>query len=148
MSQKVTFPEDFWWGAAMSGPQMEGTFEKPHENVMDYWYKTSKEEFFNGVGPTVATDFFHHYKEDIKMMKSIGMNSFRTSIQWSRLIKDLETGEPDENAVKFYQDVIDECKKNDIILVLNLHHFDLPIELFQKYGGWESKHVVDRKSVV
>ena len=36
MSQKVTFPEDFWWGAAMSGPQMEGTFEKPHENVMDY----------------------------------------------------------------------------------------------------------------
>ena len=143
MSQKVTFPEDFWWGAAMSGPQMEGTFEKPHENVMDYWYKTSKEEFFNGVGPTVATDFFHHYKEDIKMMKSIGMNSFRTSIQWSRLIKDLETGEPDENAVKFYQDVIDECKKNDIILVLNLHHFDLPIELFQKYGGWESKHVVD-----
>lgn len=76
-------------------------------------------------------------------MKSIGMNSFRTSIQWSRLIKDLETGEPDENAVKFYQDVIDECKKNDIILVLNLHHFDLPIELFQKYGGWESKHVVD-----
>ena len=48
MSQKVTFPEDFWWGAAMSGPQMEGTFEKPHENVMDYWYKTSKEEFFNG----------------------------------------------------------------------------------------------------
>ena len=54
MSQKVTFPEDFWWGAAMSGPQMEGTFEKPHENVMDYWYKTSKEEFFNGVGPTVA----------------------------------------------------------------------------------------------
>lgn len=45
--------------------------------------------------------------------------------------------------MKFYQDVIDECKKNDIILVLNLHHFDLPIELFQKYGGWESKHVVD-----
>lgn len=143
MSQKVTFPEDFWWGAAMSGPQMEGTFEKPHENVMDYWYRTSKEEFFNGVGPNVATDFLHHYKEDIKMMKSIGMNSFRTSIQWSRLIKDLETGEPDEKAVKFYQDVIDECKKNDIILVLNLHHFDLPIELFQKYGGWESKHVVD-----
>ena len=65
MSQKVTFPEDFWWGAAMSGPQMEGTFEKPHENVMDYWYKTSKEEFFNGVGPTVATDFFHHYNDFI-----------------------------------------------------------------------------------
>lgn len=63
--------------------------------------------------------------------------SQKVTFQWSRLIKDLETGEADENAVKFYQDVIDECKKNDIILVLNLHHIDLPIELFQKYGGWE-----------
>lgn len=63
--------------------------------------------------------------------------SQKVTFQWSRLIRDLETGEADENAVKFYQDVIDECKKNDIILVLNLHHFDLPIELFQKYGGWE-----------
>ena len=56
--------------------------------------------------------------------------SQKVTFQWSRLIKDLETGKADENAVKFYQDVIDECKKNDIILVLNLHHFDLPIELF------------------
>ena len=143
MNKKVTFPEDFWWGAAMSGPQMEGTFDKPHENVMDYWYRTQKEVFFDQVGPTTATDFYHHYKEDIALMKSIGMNSFRTSIQWSRLIKDLETGEPDENAVRFYQDVIDECKKNDILLVMNLHHFDLPIELFQTYGGWESKKVVE-----
>ena len=63
--------------------------------------------------------------------------SQKVTFQWSRLIRDLETGEADENAVKFYQDVIDECKKNDIILVVNLHHFDLPIELFQKYGGWE-----------
>lgn len=61
-------------------------------------YRTQKEDFFDGVGPEVATDFYHHYKEDIKMMKSIGMNSFRTSIQWSRLIKDLETREPDEKA--------------------------------------------------
>ena len=49
--------------------------------------------------------------------------SQKVTFQWSRLIKDLETGEADENAVKFYQDVIDECRKNDIILVLNLHHF-------------------------
>lgn len=63
--------------------------------------------------------------------------SQKVTFQWSRLIRDLETGEADENSVKFYQDVIDECKKNDIILVLNLHHIDLSIELFQKYGGWE-----------
>lgn len=143
MSKEVKFAEDFWWGAAMSGPQMEGTFDKAHENVMDYWYRTQKEDFFDGVGPEVSTDFYHQYKEDIKMMKSIGMNSFRTSIQWSRLIKDLETGEPDEKAVEFYNNVIEECKKNDMILVMNLHHFDIPIDLLKKYGGWESKHVVD-----
>lgn len=143
MEQKVQFPENFWWGAATSGPQTEGWFEKRHENVMDYWYRTRRNDFFNGIGPDVASDFYHKYKEDFAMMKQIGMNSFRTSIQWSRLIKDLETGEPDEDAVAFYKDVIAEAKKNGIILVMNLHHFDLPIELFKKYGGWESKHVVD-----
>ena len=127
----------------MSGPQMEGTKDKLHENVMDFWCRTEREDFFDGVGSEITTDFYHRYKEDIAMMKSIGMNSIRTSIQWSRLIKDLETGEPDETAVKFYSDVIEECRKNNIELVLNLHHFDLPVELLQKYGGWESKHVVD-----
>mgnify|MGYP002644864879 CR=1 FL=1 len=143
MSIKVNFPKDFWWGAAMSGPQMEGTEDKPHENVMDYWYRTKKEEFFDQVGPEIATDFYHQYKTDFPIMKEVGFNSIRTSIQWSRLIKDLETGEPDEKAVAFYNNMIEECKKNGIELVMNLHHFDIPIELLQKYGGWESKHVVE-----
>ena len=77
------------------------------------------------------------------MIKEIGLNSFRTSIQWTRLIKDFESGEPDEDAVNFYNSVIDECEKNNITLMFNLHHFDLPIELYEKYGGWESKKVVD-----
>ena len=77
------------------------------------------------------------------MLKEIGLNSFRTSIQWTRLIKDFETGEPVEDAVRFYNDVIDETIKNGMIPVMNLHHFDIPVELYEKYGGWESKHVVD-----
>ena len=76
-------------------------------------------------------------------MKQIGFNSFRTSIQWSRLIKDLETGEPDTQGITFYKNVIAEAKKLGIELVMNLHHFDIPVHLLQKYGGWESKHVVD-----
>lgn len=141
--QKVQFPDDFWWGAATSGPQSEGWFNKRHENVMDYWYRVQRNDFFNGVGPDVASDFYHKYKEDFALMKQVGMNSFRTSIQWTRLIKDLETGEPDPEGVQFYKDVIAEAKKNGITLVMNLHHFDMPIELLEKYGGWESKHVVD-----
>lgn len=143
MEQHLQFPKDFWWGAATSGPQTEGQTDKLHENVMDYWYRTQPEEFFNGVGPTVASDFYHRYKEDFDLMASIGFNSFRTSIQWSRLIKDFETGEPDEKAVAFYRDIIAQAKAHGMTLVLNLHHFDMPIELLEQYGGWESKHVVE-----
>ncbi|MGL5244514.1 MAG: glycoside hydrolase family 1 protein [Sarcina sp.] len=140
---KYIFPEKFWWGAATSGPQSEGTFNKLHKNVFDYWFHISPETFHNEIGPNIASNFYNSYKEDIGMMKDIGMNSFRTSIQWTRLIKDFETGEVNEDGVRFYNDVIDECIKNRLHLVMNLHHFDLPVELYEKYGGWESKYVVD-----
>lgn len=143
MEHTLAFPEYFWWGAASSGPQTEGWYHKPHENVMDYWYRTQRNDFFDGVGPDVASDFYHRYPEDFALMKEIGLNSFRTSIQWSRLIRDLETGEPDPEAVDFYRSLIREAKKNGIELIFNLHHFDLPVKLYQKYGGWASRHVVD-----
>jgi len=143
MKNKFTFPEGFWWGSATSGPQSEGSFNKKHKSVFDYWYEVEPEAFFDKVGPEVTSNFYNSYKTDLQMLKEIGLNSFRTSIQWTRLIKDLETGEPDEDAIRFYNDVIDKTIKNGMIPVMNLHHFDLPVELYDKYGGWESKHVVD-----
>jgi 6-phospho-beta-glucosidase len=137
------FPKNFWWGSATSGPQSEGRLNKKHNNVFDYWYDVEPEAFFNRIGPNVASNFYNSYKEDLKMLKEIGLNSFRTSIQWTRLIKNFETGEPDEDGARFYNSVIDECIKNDIIPIINLHHFDLPVELYDKYGGWESKYVVE-----
>ena len=53
MKKQLSFPQGFWWGAASSGPQTEGQFDKAHENVMDYWFRTDPEAFFNGVGPDV-----------------------------------------------------------------------------------------------
>lgn len=143
MDKKYIFPKGFWWGSATSGPQSEGDFNKPHKSVFDYWYEVEPEAFFDRVGPSVTSNFYNSYKEDLAMLKEIGLNSFRTSIQWTRLVKDLETGEPDEDAIRFYNDVIDETIKNGMIPVMNLHHFDIPVELYNKYGGWESKHVVD-----
>ncbi len=140
---KHDFPKGFWWGAATSGPQSEGQFNKKHKNIFDYWYEISPNTFFNNVGPSVTSNFYNTYKEDIKMLSNIGLNSYRPSIQWTRLIKDFETGEPDEDGVRFYNNIIDECIKNNIEVIMNLHHFDLPIELYEKFGGWESKHVVD-----
>ncbi|MGL5615111.1 MAG: glycoside hydrolase family 1 protein [Sarcina sp.] len=137
------FPENFWWGAATSGPQAEGRFNKKHNSVFDHWFDISPETFFNEVGPNVASNFYNSYSEDLDMLKSIGHNSFRTSIQWTRLIKDFETGEADEDGVRFYNAVIDKAIANNIEIVMNLHHFDLPVELYDKYGGWESKKVVE-----
>lgn len=143
MNTNNIFPDNFWWGAATSGPQSEGDFNKKNKSVFDYWYEIEPEAFFDNVGPKVASNFYNSYKEDIAMIKEIGLNSLRTSIQWTRLIKNFETAEVDEDGVEFYNNVIDEIIKNGMEPVINLHHFDLPIELYEKYGGWESKHVVD-----
>lgn len=143
MEFKYKFPEHFWWGAATSGPQTEGRFHKAHRSVFDYWFDTEPQAFFDGVGPDVASNFYNSYKEDIALMKAVGLNSVRTSIQWTRLLKDFETGETDADGVRFYNDVIDEFLRQGIMPVMNLHHFDVPVELYEKYGGWESKKVVD-----
>lgn len=138
-----TFPEDFWWGAATSGPQSEGCFNKKHANMFDYWYEIEPEAFYNQVGPDTASNFYNSYKEDIALMKKVGLNSVRTSIQWTRLIDDLEKNIVNQDAVDFYNKVIDCFIENGIRPIMNLHHFDLPVELYHKYGGWESRHVVD-----
>ena len=140
---KVTFPVDFWWGGATSGPQNEGRFHKPHVNVFDYHYDTKPEDFFRYVGPDVASDFYHLYESDIALFKDLGFNSLRTSIQWTRLIDDLEEGSLNPEGVAYYNRVIDTLLAAGIRPIINLHHFDLPIELYERYGGWESKHVVE-----
>ena len=137
------FPKNFWWGAATSGPQSEGRFMKAHRSVFDYWFDTDPQAFFDQVGPNVASNFYNSYREDIAMMKEVGLNSVRTSIQWTRLIKDFETGEVDADGVRFYNAVIDEFLRQGILPIFNLHHFDLPIELYEKYGGWENKKVAE-----
>ena len=137
------FPDNFWWGAATSGPQSEGRFAKKHSNMFDYWYDIEPEAFYNYVGPDTASNFYNSYREDIAQLKEVGLNSLRTSIQWTRLIDDLETNTVNPEAVEYYNAVIDTFLENGIRPIFNLHHFDLPVELYHKYGGWESRHVVD-----
>ncbi len=137
------FPENFWWGAATSGPQSEGRFAKKHSNMFDHWYDIEPEAFYNYVGPDTASNFYNSYKEDIKQLKEVGLNCLRTSIQWTRLIDDLETNTVNQEAVDFYNQVIDTFLENGIRPIFNLHHFDLPVELYHRYGGWESRHVID-----
>ena len=139
----LKFPSDFAWGAATSGPQSEGTFKKKHQNVFDYWYANDPDKFYDGVGPDTASNFFNDYKEDLALMRKAGIKSLRTSIQWSRLIDDFEKCTVNQDAVDFYNNVIDAMLENGIEPYMNLCHFDMPVELQHKYGGFESKHVTD-----
>ena len=85
---ELTLPKDFFFGAAMSGPQTEGGWNVGGklENVWDTWSNEDIEAFYNRVGSYVGNDFMHHYKEDLAILKGLGLDSFRTSIQWSRLL--------------------------------------------------------------
>lgn len=133
------FSKDFLWGAASSGPQSEGTCpgdgRAPTE--WDHWFGQVPEQFFDGVGPSVTSDYYHKYKEYNGLMQEIGMNSYRTSIQWSRIFKDCE-GTINEAGVEFYQSVIDDLLSRGIEPIMCLHHFDMPMYWMEK-GGFENR---------
>lgn len=143
MRQKYEFPKDFWWGTATSGPQSEGSADVGGrgQSIWDYWFEIQPECFHNQIGPKDTSTFYKNYKEDIRLLKETGHNSFRTSIQWSRLIPD-GTGEINFKAVEFYNQVINELIENDIMPIINLYHFDMPIKM-QEIGGWENRAVVE-----
>lgn len=136
------FPEGFLWGAAASAPQLEGSNEADGKsaNVWDHWFEEEPERFHNQVGPQITSDFYKQYKEDVGRMKAINMNSFRTSISWTRLLPDGKT--VNQAAVDFYHQVIDELLAQGVKPVMNLYHFDMPMHLHEK-GGWENRATVE-----
>lgn len=85
-----------------------------------------------------ATDFYHHYKEDIALYAEMGFKTFRMSISWSRLFPNGDENEPNEEGVQFYKDVFIELKKYGIEPLVTLDHFELPLHLANAYDGWET----------
>lgn len=90
-----------------------------------------------------AVDFYHHYKEDIALMAGMGFNVFRFSICWSRIYPTGDEEMPNEEGLKFYEDVIDEMAKYGMEPLITICHDELPMELALKYDGWSSRHVID-----
>lgn len=137
------FPDNFWWGTATSATQSEGRIsgDGKGDNIWDYASHHFNERFFQGVTTDDTSTFYQHYREDIQRAKDIGLNSFRTSISWSRLIPDGD-GEVNQQAVAFYNAVIDELHAQGIEPFINLYHFDMPMALQEK-GGFENREVID-----
>ena len=126
------FPDNFLWGASTSAYQMEGAYHEDGKglSVQDI-YETPE-----GIADfKMASDHYHHMKEDVKLMAELGMKAYRFSIAWTRIIPDGD-GEVNEAGVQFYNDLIDELLSHGIVPVVTMYHFDLPLELHKK-GGWQ-----------
>jgi len=123
------FPENFLWGAASSAFQIEGGWDADGKGmtVADYnSFKRSDRQ----ADSKVASDFYHHWKEDIALMKEMGMKVYRFSISWARIIPDGD-GEINQKGIDFYNDVINCLLENDILPFVTLYHFDLPYALVE-----------------
>ena len=138
---QYTFPEGFWWGSASSAAQSEGAANVGGKapTIWDHWFETEPHRFHGQVGPANTSTFYDRYREDIALMEQIGHNSFRTSISWARLLPDGHT--VNQEAVDFYNKVIDELLAKGIKPFIGLFHFDMPM-YWQEQGGWESRETV------
>ena len=138
----LEFPKNFYFGSATSATQSEGSHKTSikGDDIWDLWYELEPDRFHGNIGPYDTSNFYKNYEEDIQFLKQTGHNSFRTSISWSRLIPDGD-GKVNNEAVKFYKDVFNKLRDNNIEPFVNLFHFDMPKKM-QDIGGWENYDVV------
>lgn len=131
----MAFKKDFAWGVATASYQIEGAYNEDGRGL-SIWDVYTREDgrIFNNDNGDIACDHYHRFREDIKIMKEIGVKAYRFSISWSRIIPD-GVGKLNEKGVKFYSDLIDELLKNGIEPYITLYHWDYPYELHKK-GGW------------
>lgn len=149
----LRFPEDFLFGTAASAFQSEGAYDRDGKSLsmMDHFARAYAGQFVPGVrkkGYIMTTEtpddgcfFYDNYKEYIADMKKTGQNTFRMSLAWPRLIPD-GVGEVNQKAVDFYNDVINTLLENGIQPFVDIYHWDLPMELYEK-GGFLSEEFPD-----
>src|SRR5215471_10912078 len=132
----LQFPSKFLWGCATSAYQIEGAADEDGRkpSIWDTFSHTPGKTFQGQTGD-IADDSYHRYKEDVKLLKSLGVGAYRFSISWPRLFPDGK-GHANEKGVAYYDSVIDELLKNDIAPYVTLFHWDLPQALA---GGWQSR---------
>jgi 6-phospho-beta-glucosidase len=133
-----TFKKDFLWGASTSAYQVEGAYNEDGKGLSVQDVKVIPEGTSDF---TVCSDHYHHFKEDVKLFSELGLNIYRFSIAWTRILPN-GTGEVNEKGITFYSNLIDELLKHDIVPLITMYHFDLPYEL-EKKGGWSNRATLD-----
>lgn len=150
----MAFKDGFLWGGATAANQYEGGYREGgkgisiidvergsvkgvprviDDRVLENVYYPSHE----------ATDFYHHYKEDIALFAEMGFKVFRMSIAWTRIFPNGDEEVPNEEGLAFYDKVFDELHKYGIEPLVTIHHYEMPLNLVQKYGSWRNRKLVE-----
>lgn len=147
------FSDDFLWGGAVAAHQVEGGFEKGNKgisiaDVMTGGSVKEARKITDGIllGERYpnheAIDFYGHYKEDIPLLAEMGFRCFRTSIAWTRIFPKGDEELPNEEGLRFYDDLFDELLSYGIEPVITLSHFEMPYHLVKQYGGWRNRNMI------
>ena len=147
-------PKDFLWGGAFAAHQFEGGWNAGGKgpSVIDVMTAGS-----HGVPRQItetieldkfypnheAIDFYNRYKDDVKLLAGMGLKCLRTSIAWTRIFPKGDELVPNEEGLKFYDDLFDELLKYGIEPVITLSHFEIPLHIAREYGGFRNRKVVD-----
>ena len=158
----MSFPKNFLWGGAVAANQCEGAWleDGKEPNVTDVmvgigskdpgikWNEETK-KYEMCLDPNKAylsheaIDFYHRYKEDLKLMSGMGFNCFRTSIAWGRIFPNGDEETPNEKGLAFYDDMIETMLELGMEPVITLSHYETPLHLITEYGGWSNRKLID-----
>lgn len=138
----MTFPKKFAWGAATASYQIEGAFDHDGKGL-SVWDKFSRQPGKTWSGDTgeIACDHYHRYEEDVRLMADIGLNAYRLSISWPRVLPG-GTGSVNERGLTFYDRLIDALLENGVQPWVTLFHWDYPHALYCR-GGWLNRDSAD-----
>ena len=162
-------PKNFLWGGGFAASQLEGAWNEggkgpnvadvneyrgdlPREkraNIIpittDYLKEALSEDTKKFFPKRYGIDFYHRYKDDVKMLGKygLGLNSFRTSIDWARIFPNGDDKEPNEEGLRFYDELFKCIIENGMEPIVTMSHYEMPIALTTKYTGWYSKELID-----
>lgn len=159
------FPENFMWGGAVAANQLEGAYDTDGKGLcvadinefrddVDITKKSNLEVTTDYIKEALAStdrifpkrwgiDFYHTYKDDLKLLAELGLKTFRTSINWARIYPNGDDEKPNEAGLKFYDELFDEIIKNGMEPMITISHYEIPLNLTTAYKGWYSREVID-----
>ncbi|GCF94657.1 6-phospho-beta-glucosidase [Enterococcus florum] len=150
----MKFSQDFLWGGSIAAHQTEGAFDQDGKGlgIMDLLTSgsylrpreiTKEIESGKRYPSHEGIDFYHRYKEDIRLFADMGFKALRISIDWSRIFPNGDDVQPNQQGIQFYSDLVDELLKYGIEPIVTLYHFEMPMAIVEKYDTWKNRATID-----